>query len=153
MLRRIGLLDEAFFAYFGDVDLSFGAQLSGWRVVYEPHAIVWHQVGKTSSKLHRFIEYHSATNLVLLYTKNMPALLYWRYLPRFSLSLGLFYLSLLKKGALGTALKASLMSWLLLPRALWLRLKIQRQRVLSSTAANKLLSRQLPPSLQKLKAK
>ncbi len=36
MLEEIGLFDEDFFAYYEDVDLSFRAQLAGWKVKYAP---------------------------------------------------------------------------------------------------------------------
>lgn len=85
MLNRIGLFDEDFFAYFEDVDISFRAQLAGWKVAYEPSAIAYHQVGATSSKLAGFTTYHSAKNFLLLYAKNMPLKLYLKYLPFFSI--------------------------------------------------------------------
>jgi len=37
--------DEDFFAYYEDADLAWRAQLSGWRAVYEPHAIGIHVRG------------------------------------------------------------------------------------------------------------
>ena len=39
MLEKIGLFDEDFFAYYEDVDLSFRAQLAGWKVRYVPEAL------------------------------------------------------------------------------------------------------------------
>ena len=48
-LRQIGLFDQDFFAYYEDVDLSFRAQLAGWKVRYVPAAVVYHQIGATSS--------------------------------------------------------------------------------------------------------
>ena len=51
MLKEIGLFDEDFFAYYEDVDVSFRAQLAGWKVKYVPSAIVYHQIGATSKKL------------------------------------------------------------------------------------------------------
>lgn len=83
MLKEIGLFDERFFAYFEDVDISFRAQLAGWKIMYEPSAVAYHHVGATSSKLGDFTRYHSFKNFLILYTKNMPAELYWKYLPLF----------------------------------------------------------------------
>ncbi len=42
MLDQIGLFDEHFFAYLGDVDLAWRARLAGWRCLYVPHARVYH---------------------------------------------------------------------------------------------------------------
>ncbi len=83
MFRDIGLFDERFFAYFEDVDISFRAQLARWSVMYIPSAVAYHHVGGTSSKLGDFTRYHSIKNFLMLYTKNMPAKLYWKYLPFF----------------------------------------------------------------------
>src|SRR5690606_20741179 len=43
MLKEIGLFDEDFFAYYEDVDISFRAQLAGWKVLYVPTAEAYHQ--------------------------------------------------------------------------------------------------------------
>lgn len=83
MLKEIGLFDEEFFAYFEDVDISYRAQLAGWKVWYEPKAEAYHHVGGTSSKLGDFARYHTIKNFFMLYAKNMPARLYWKYGPNF----------------------------------------------------------------------
>lgn len=79
MLEQIGLFDEEFFAYYEDVDISFRAQLYGWKVWYEPEAVAYHLVSGTSSKLGEFSRFHSTKNFYMLYAKNMPARLYWKY--------------------------------------------------------------------------
>lgn len=48
VLERVGLLDEGFFMYFEDVDLSFRAGEAGWRIMYEPDAKVVHLRGGSS---------------------------------------------------------------------------------------------------------
>jgi hypothetical protein len=42
MLDEIGLLDDSFFIYYEDTDISWRARLRGWKVVYAPQAIVRH---------------------------------------------------------------------------------------------------------------
>ena len=42
MLDKIGLFDEDFFIYFEDVDLAIRARLDGWKSVYVPGAVVYH---------------------------------------------------------------------------------------------------------------
>jgi GT2 family glycosyltransferase len=84
MLREIGVFDERFFAYYEDVDLSFRAQLAGWRVAYQPAALVRHHVSATSGQLGSFTRYHARKNFLLLYLKNMPGPLFWRYLRHFA---------------------------------------------------------------------
>ena len=42
MLDDVGLLDDDFFMYYEDTDLSWRARLKGWKVLYTPDAIVRH---------------------------------------------------------------------------------------------------------------
>lgn len=83
MLRQVGVFDERFFAYYEDLDLSFRARLAGWSVRYAPAAVVHHHVSATSGRLGSFTRYHAAKNFLLLYLKNMPGGLFWRYLRHF----------------------------------------------------------------------
>ncbi|MBI3399924.1 MAG: glycosyltransferase family 2 protein [Acidobacteria bacterium] len=46
-LRRVGLLDAAYFAYFEDVDLSVRLWDAGFRVVYAPDAVATHRFSFT----------------------------------------------------------------------------------------------------------
>ena len=85
-LEEIGLFDEDFFAYFEDVDICFRAQLAGWKVWYTPAAVAFHLVGATSSKQGNFARYHSIKNTILLYNKNVPGWLFWRYKVYFFIS-------------------------------------------------------------------
>ena len=63
MLKKIGLFDENFFAYYEDVDICFRAQLTKFKVGYEPSAIAWHTIGATSSKIKGFTTYQTMKNL------------------------------------------------------------------------------------------
>jgi GT2 family glycosyltransferase len=83
MFKNVGLFDEKFFAYYEDVDISFRARLAGWEIIYTPKAVAYHDVSATSSRLGDFTRYHSVKNFLMLYTKNMPVKLYWKYLPYF----------------------------------------------------------------------
>jgi GT2 family glycosyltransferase len=42
MLDDVGLLDEDFFAYYEDTDLSWRARLRGWKILYVPASVVYH---------------------------------------------------------------------------------------------------------------
>jgi len=72
MLNEIGLLDEDFFAYYEDVDLSFRAQLAGWKVAYVPVAQVRHQMSVTGAKIKGFFAEQTFKNLPMLLWKNVP---------------------------------------------------------------------------------
>lgn len=74
----IGLFDEDFFAYLEDVDISFRAQLAGYRCLYVPTAIVYHMGSATTgSRFNNTTVYLSAKNYVNVLVKNLPAGL-WR---------------------------------------------------------------------------
>ncbi len=50
MLDEIGLFDEDYFAYYEDVDLAFRARIRGWRALYVPGAVVYHEHSATLGK-------------------------------------------------------------------------------------------------------
>lgn len=150
MLKQVGLFDESFFAYFEDVDLSFRAQLAGWKIRYQPSAVAYHHVGKTSSKLGSFARYHSIKNFVLLYTKNMPGWLYWKYLPLFWTQLLRMKLGAIRDKQFGAYVKGVFGSLRLMPRALRCRHSIQHSAKLKSSDIDQMLHHGRPPKVAKL---
>lgn len=68
----IGMFDEDFFAYAEDVDISFRAQLKGYRCIYVPTAVVYHHGSATGVRHSPFNEYHVRRNEVWVLAKNMP---------------------------------------------------------------------------------
>ncbi len=81
-LLAVGGFDEDFFCYGEDVDLGFRLRLAGWKSMLVPDAVVRH-VGSASSGGQRseFASYHGHRNMVWVYVKNMPGLLFWLFLP------------------------------------------------------------------------
>ncbi|MDY0019115.1 MAG: glycosyltransferase family 2 protein [Anaerolineae bacterium] len=75
MLDEIGLLDDAFFFSFEDVDLAWRAQLAGWRCLYVPRAVVYHKLKASGGGV--IASFHDARNRVYTLVKNYPADL-WR---------------------------------------------------------------------------
>lgn len=108
LFKHIGLFDEDFFAYYEDVDLSFRAQMAGWKVRYTPKAVAYHGVGGTSSKMGDLARYHSAKNFLLLYARNMPTKLYFKYLPFFTLQLCRMAMTSIIRRKFGVFLRGSL---------------------------------------------
>jgi hypothetical protein len=98
LFETVGLFDEDFFAYFEDVDLSFRAQLLGFKCLYVPTAIVYHIGGGTlevqvkascfnetkeilgNEKL-RERTFLLSRNRIYVIVKNVPFVLVLRYLP------------------------------------------------------------------------
>ena len=48
VIREVGMLDESFFMYAEDADLSMRVRKAGYRIVYEPGAHVWHKLSVTA---------------------------------------------------------------------------------------------------------
>jgi len=79
---EIGGFDEDFFCYGEDVDLGFRLRLAGHRSRLVPQAIVLHEGGGSSGgRRSEFAAYHGHRNMVWVYAKNMPGLLFWLFLP------------------------------------------------------------------------
>jgi len=68
-LTQVGGLDEAFFMYYEDVDVAWRLQIAGWRTVYAPRAVVFHQLtsgrGTTAS-------YYGGRNTLYVLAKDVP---------------------------------------------------------------------------------
>jgi GT2 family glycosyltransferase len=68
------VLDEDFFAYREDADLSWRAQLAGWNCVYTPHAVVYHRrkvFESNRAAVSSLINMHSTKNRFLLRINNV----------------------------------------------------------------------------------
>lgn len=57
VLEKIGLFDERYFLYLEDMDISVRIKKAGYKIVYEPKAMVWHKnagSSKVGSNLHDY---------------------------------------------------------------------------------------------------
>jgi GT2 family glycosyltransferase len=50
IIKEVGLLDQRFFCYYEDTDWSFKIRKLGFRLVYEPGALIYHEVGMSNEK-------------------------------------------------------------------------------------------------------
>ena len=93
MLAEIDRLDEDFFFLLEDVDLAWRAQLAGYKVWYEPRAIVYHHLSATGGGV--TASFYDGRNGIWLVAKNMPASLLRKYArPILGRQLALLWLSL-----------------------------------------------------------
>ncbi len=152
MLKKIGLFDESFFAYYEDVDISFRAQLFGFKVLYTPQALVYHQIGATSRKLKGFTTYQTMKNLPMLLLKNTPFPLLFKILPRFLLVYLSFFVSATSRKELSFALKGFWKSLLLLPKTLAKRKYNIKHKTVTDLYIKSILVYDLPPNATKLRA-
>ncbi|MBI4815141.1 MAG: glycosyltransferase family 2 protein [Deltaproteobacteria bacterium] len=148
MLDQIGLLDESFGTNFEDVDLSFRAQLAGWRCWYVPTAIVYHKVGETKRRV-SWKQLPSYRNSKVAWLKNAPLPLVLKYTPtllkneaiRVLVSAGVrrrrFEKPELEKVAM--LLAADWQVLMRMPSTLKERRRIQRQRVVSTEYIDSML--------------
>jgi GT2 family glycosyltransferase len=152
MLSEIGLFDEDFFAYYEDVDISFRAQLAGWKVRYVPAAVAYHDAGTTSSKIKGFVTYQTMKNLPVLLMKNVPRKYLFRVGWRFLLAHTLFFLRALSRGQGWTALKGDAAGTCLLFKNLPVRRKIQKNRQVTDEYIWSMLVHDLPPNAVALRS-
>lgn len=150
LFQDIGLFDEKFFAYLEDVDISFRAQLASWKIVYQPNAEVYHHVSATGSKLGSFTRYHYIKNFYLLYAKNMPGRLYWKYLPRFTVQAARLFASALLKGGGWAYIRGAVRAFLLTPHIVRERRRIQQSRTATIASIDKQLYKHRPPRIPTL---
>lgn len=151
MLEEIGLFDEDFFAYYEDIDLSFRAQLMGWKIRYEPNAEAYHKTGTTSSKIKGFTTYQVFKNSYLVIWKNIPLPLLPGILFRHTLAYILLYINSVVNGRGWPATKGLLRMLLLLPKKLSERRYIQKSHKVPTSYIESLLVRDLPPTATRLR--
>ena len=71
-LNDAGILDDDFFAYFEDVDLSWRLQLFGWKCKFVPAAVVYHKYSKSSGASSLFKVCQGERNRIWVIVKNYP---------------------------------------------------------------------------------
>lgn len=72
ILKRIGLLEESFFMYYEDVDISERARLQGYKIYYSPGAIVRHLHALSSKEWSGFFVYHAERGRLMHIFFNFP---------------------------------------------------------------------------------
>ena len=133
MLDKIGFLDDDFFLYGEDVDLSFRAQVAGWKCLYVPTAVVYHKLNATARKLSDLHVYYHTRNLEFIWLKNMPTALMFRYAHhKLFQELGAFCYLCLRHGKWLPFFRAKRDALKMLPAMLRRRRDIQRRRRVSN---------------------
>ncbi len=70
MLDQIGLFEESFFFNCEDVDLAWRAQLTGWRCIYVPTAVVYHHLSATGGGVTS--SYYNGRNVIWVLVRDVP---------------------------------------------------------------------------------
>lgn len=99
VFEEIGYFDEQFFAYMEDVDISYRANIHGYKNIYCPDAKVYHIGSATSgSKYNSFKVKLAARNNIYVPYKNMPILQLLLNLPLLVLGYIIKYIFFIRKG-------------------------------------------------------
>ena len=99
ILKEVGLLKEAFFIYYEDVDLSFRIRSKGYELIYHPDSIIYHIAGSSNKAKVKgkegfsspFVHYLNSRNhiwFLKMWTK-------WYQWPSTLVILFLYYLSIM----------------------------------------------------------
>lgn len=127
--------DEAFFAFWEDVDLDWRARLRGWQCIYTPYAVAYHERGGPFLRRSKFVELHNYKNRYFLMIKNDS---FWSLLKNFP---QLLFTEILKGGALIFRCPSALKGWIYvakeLPAMFSKRKIIQQRRLVSQSEIEK----------------
>lgn len=145
MYTAIGYYDRRMFMYYEDVDLSFRAQLAGYKVHYTPDAIAYHKRGASSASVPGLAVYNTFKNLLILFVKNVPLRLCVSMYPRFVLMYTLILGNAIVSGRGKYALKGYLASWRHLAHMFRERGRIQKARVVSDEYISSIIMHDIPP--------
>ncbi len=147
LLDQVGLLDDDFFFSMEDIDLAWRAQLTGWRCLYTPFAIVYHHLSATGGGV--TASYYDGRNLIFTLIKNYPAALWRKYGKRVlwaQAKLAWEALQAWRGAAARARLRGMLAALLYLPRLLKKRRVIQQMRSVSIDYIEAMLSVQGHPT-------
>lgn len=150
-LVEVGLLDQDFFAYYEDVDLSFRLQLRGWKVAYVPSSIVYHAIGMTSARVKGFTTYQTLKNQPLLLWKNVPRKYLWTIGWRFFIAHTMFFGRAVSRGQGWAALKGDARGTWLLASGYRKRRYIQHSKKVSDKYIWGMIVHDLPPNAHALR--
>jgi GT2 family glycosyltransferase len=131
---EIGGFDNEFFFSHEDVDLSYRAQLRGYRCRYVADAIVHHRGSASVGRVSQFAVFHSQRNTEWLYIQNTPLPILLRTLPGHLVYNAAAAVHFARQGLLGTFVSAKLAAIAGVPRALRKRAAIQRTRAVPARA-------------------
>jgi GT2 family glycosyltransferase len=140
MLDEVGLFDEDFISYCEDGDLSFRAQLAGYRCFYVPGAVVYHMgSASTGGKRSPTATTLGSRNSFSLLVKNLPLSLVPHVLPFFFAGQLGRLITASATGSLRAHLEGLAGAWRHLPLMLGKRAGIQKRKRLSDAEVRRLL--------------
>jgi len=130
-LDAVGGFDEAYFAYYEDIDWGFRAQLAGFRCRYVPTAVLYHRGSATLGRgMTDFNSYQLWRNPIWLIAKCYPAAALMRHAPQLLRGQLGNLLTAVRERKLGVWARAMRDAARGLPAALRKRRELQRTRAI-----------------------
>ncbi len=72
VFKKIGLFDEKYFMYLEDMDFCYRAKKMGFKILYNPRAIVYHENAKSAGLGSSLQDYFITRNRMLFASKFLP---------------------------------------------------------------------------------
>lgn len=73
VFEKVGLLDDKYFLYYEDSDLSMRAKRKGFKIVYVPNSIIWHKnAGSAGGSGSELQDYYIARNRLIFGMRYAP---------------------------------------------------------------------------------
>ena len=72
-VKAVGGIDDSYFMYYEDTDLSWRLRLAGWSIRYRPDAVVHHRHAASSDVSSEMFAFHNERNRLLTLLSNAPA--------------------------------------------------------------------------------
>lgn len=127
IIEQVGFFDEDFFLNHEDTDLNMRIWLAGWKCLFVPEAIAYHQVNRTIGTMSYTSVYHFSRNSLWVWVKNTPLCFLLLYIPqRITYEVFAFALFCLLHGKWSPYFKGKYDSLKGLPRMIRKRSSIQR---------------------------
>lgn len=142
MLDKIGLLDETFEFSCEDVDLSWRAQLAGYKCAFAHAAIVYHKVSATGGGV--LNSYYDGRNFIWLLAKDVPGRILLRHagaILKSQIGITVSAIRAWRGQAARMRLKGQLAGIAGIPRMLMRRRAVQRAHVISAADLDAILDR------------
>jgi hypothetical protein len=74
VVEKIGLMNEAYFINFDDLEWNVRAHKSGYKIIYVPNAKMWHKVSATMGQASPVTTYYMTRNSLLFFWENTPGI-------------------------------------------------------------------------------
>lgn len=82
ILPQVGLMDEAFYLYYEEIDWCLRVRRAGHRILAVPASLAWHRVSATLGATSPVIDYYMTRNQVRFLYRHWSAVARWRLLGR-----------------------------------------------------------------------